>query len=555
MTSNETDFPADLRTLILSPTDYLAGGVRSLRFHLTNSDPQTALYVKLSCEADWVSLSPQEAALGPGEKQAVAVTVKVDTARAQLQAGGPPATPIALLSQRLGGAGLSPLPTMSATVYVRLPVAICPSCEKTLDADLSDGATVPAFCPFCFERLRPCPICSTPNTWRARQCIADSSHTVRGLLDWTVLGGGPGHFGLRDPVDLGVAPLREGAGFSLTRRWSFPSVPPTRSEQTLYWSAPIAAYGMVAAAAATSEGDAHIYAFQSDTGAPLWDPYPLADPVYPERGGVTLNEGKLYAATVEGLLVCADALRGTRLWERTLAGKVYGAPVPSTPGSPLLVPLVTPEGGALAQVGVELGDGICMTPLEGPVMTAPAFFDGKVLVHDDSGVLSCIELTTGKLLWRSNGLGKFQASPIAYDGRVYSATDTGKVFAHEIQTGKELWQVEVTSVALSGTPACDGSLLYLPGEDGVHLVSAALGRAVRRYPTRRPVRSSPVVIAGSLLFGVTDGDIYGAAPGRTMERLYETGTISSQIITAPALADGALFLTSTNGVLYSLALS
>ena len=82
-----------------------------------------------------------------------------------------------------------------------------------------------------------------------------------------------------------------------------------------------------------------------------------------------------------------------------------------------------------------------------------------------------------------------------------------------------------------------------------------MGRAVRRYPTRRPVRSSPVVLGGTLLFGVTDGDVYGAAPGKTLERLYETGTVSSQIIAAPALADGALFLTSTNGVLYSLALS
>lgn len=554
MTSNETDFPADLRTLVLSPADYLAGGTKTLRFHLTNSDPQTALYVKLSGTADWLSLAPQETALAPGEKQAIAVTVRVDAARAQLQAGGPPAAPITLLSQRLGGAGSSPLPTMSAMVYVRLPVAICPSCERTLDADLSDGASIPAFCPFCFERLRPCPICSTPNTWRAQQCIADSSHIVRGNADWPVLGGDSGHTGSRDLNSLGLPAVREGMNVALTRRWSYPSVPPSRAENVLFWSAPAAAYGMVAAAAATAEGDAHIYAFQSDTGAPLWDPYPLSDPVYPERGGVTIHEGQLYAATVEGLLICADALRGTRLWERALEGKVYGAPVASTPEGPLLVPLVTPNGGGLAQIGLAQGTSVSLTPLEGPVMTAPAYADGRVLVHDDSGVLSCLALETGQLLWRANGLGQFQAAPLVYEGKVYSATNTGKVFAHELQTGKELWQVEVTSAVLAGTPACDGSLLYLPGEDGIHLVSAALGRAVRRYPTRRPVRSSPVVLGGTLLFGVTDGDVYGAAPGRTMERLYETGTIGSQIIAAPALADGAVFLTSTNGVLYSLSL-
>jgi outer membrane protein assembly factor BamB len=555
VTSNETDFPADVRTLILSPEDYLAGGIKVLRFHLTNSDAQTALYVKLACETSWLSVTPQEAALAPGEKQAIAVTVQIEGARTQLQAGGAPASPIALQCQRLGGAGTSPLPQMSARVYVRLPVAICPSCEKTLDADLTDGATIPAICPYCFERLRPCPICSTPNTWRAKQCIADESHIVRGLRDWIALGGDPSHFGTREPASIGLPPTHEGGGLSLTRRWSYPSVPPGRREQVLYWSAPVAAYGLVASTAATTEGDAHIFAFQSDTGAPLWDPYPIADPVYPERGGVTINEGKLYAATVEGLLVCMDVLRGTRLWERTLEGKVYGAAVPSTPGSPLLVPLVTPDGGALAQVAAERGDGICITPLDGPVMTAPAFIHGKILVHDDSGTLTCVELETGTVLWRSHGLGKFQAAPVAFDDKVYSATESGKVFAHALQTGKELWQVEVTNTALSGTPACDGSLLYVPAEDGIHLVSAAMGRAVRRYPTRRPVRSSPVVMGGSLIFGVTDGDIYGASSGKTMERIYETGTVGSQIIAAPALADGAIFLTATNGVLYSLALS
>jgi outer membrane protein assembly factor BamB len=41
-------------------------------------------------------------------------------------------------------------------------------------------------------------------------------------------------------------------------------------------------------------------------------------------------------------------------------------------------------------------------------------------------------------------------------------------------------------------------------------------------------------------------------PGRTLERLYETGTTGSQIIAAPATSDGALFVTATNGVLYAL---
>lgn len=555
MNETQDELPTDVRTLILSPEDYLAGGRKAMRFHLVNRDPEATLYVRLASEAAWVTITPQEVALGPGEKQPIETLILVDAGRAQLLAGGSPAASIQLHSQRLGSVGATPPPTMSGTVYVRLPVAICPSCEKTLDADLSDGATIPEICPFCYERLRPCPICATPNTWRARVCIADSSHVVRSNMDWTTLGGGPGHFGAREPAALGLTLSRETSSLSLTRRWSYPLVAPSRTEQVLYWSAPVAAYGMVVAAASTAEGEAHVYAFHSTTGAPLWDPYPLADPVYPERGGVAVSEGRLFAATVDGLLCGIDAFRGTRLWERSVEGKVYGALVPSTLGGPLLVPLITPTGGALAQVRVESGEGICVTPLAGAVTTAPAFYRGRILVHDDSGALTCLELETGQLLWQVTGLGKFQTSPVAFDNRVYSAAENGRVRAYDIQTGKEIWQVDVTNATLSGTPSCDGSLLYLPAEDGMHLVSAAMGRAVRRYPTRRPVRSSPGVVAGAMLFGGSDGDVYGALPGKPLEKLYETGAAGSQIIAAPALADGAIFLTATNGVLYSLGLS
>jgi outer membrane protein assembly factor BamB len=72
---------------------------------------------------------------------------------------------------------------------------------------------------------------------------------------------------------------------------------------------------------------------------------------------------------------------------------------------------------------------------------------------------------------------------------------------------------------------------------------------------KRPVRAAPVVSDGTVLFGATDGAVYGAgASGRSLQVLYETGGAGSQVVAAPALADGALFVPSTNGVLYALSL-
>src|SRR5690606_22071002 len=121
----------------------------------------------------------------------------------------------------------------------------------------------------------------------------------------------------------------------LSRRWSFPTVPPARREAALAWSGPVAAYGLVAAAAATTDGEAHLYAFDAVTGAPLWDAYPLPDPVYPDRGGAALAGGRLFAATYTGACVAVDAQRGTRIWETSLPGRVIGAVVPVGENGPL----------------------------------------------------------------------------------------------------------------------------------------------------------------------------------------------------------------------------
>ncbi len=490
-------------------------------------------------------MAPSEVALGPGEKQTAEVRAAMGEARAAVQAGAAPAAPVQLAFQRLfpGSTGAPPSPTGTGTVYVRLPLATCPACGRALD-DAASGDASPDLCPFCFERLRPCPACGAPNSWLARNCVLDPAHVVRAAPDWPAVGGGPGHAGSRAGR----------AGLALSRRWSFPSVPPASRDAALSWSAPVAAYGLVACAAATAQGDAHLYAFDVTNGAPLWEPYALPDPVYPERGGSAIAGGRLFTVTVEGLCVCVDALRGTRLWETGLAGRVYGAPVPAGDAGPLLVAAATSGGaGCLYLLDAATGEVLRAAPLAGPPDAAPAAADGLAFVHDDTGALAAVELASGEVRWSAACGASFDAAPVVHGGKVFSATRAGTVLCHEGQTGTEVWRVAVTGVPFGGTPAHDGTLLYAPADDGMHLVSGQ-GRAVRRYGVRRPVRAAPVVAGGVLVFRATDGAVYGVAASRSLQTLYETG-VGSQIVAPLALEDGALFVPATNGVLYALSAS
>lgn len=542
-------FPADTHALSLGAVEFASGLPASARF-LVSNDHHAILHVKISPTHNWLTVAPSELALGPGERQMIQLTVDTAKARAAARAGEGPAIPIPLAFQRLhpSSRGVPPSPTGSGSVFLHLPIATCPSCKRHLDDAIASGETeqVPEVCPYCYERLRPCPVCGALNSWLARRCLRDESHAIRSAPDWTTLGGDAAHTGS----------LESRAPAALARRWSYPSVPPVRREARLAWSAPVAAYGLVAAAAATADGEAHLFGFDTYTGAPLWDAYPLAAPVYPDRGGAAVAHGTLFVATVEGICVAVDAQRGTRVWETNVKGRVYGAVVSCGEDGPLLIPTATESGeGRLVIVDMKTGNIIQTVTLNGPPDSAPAFAEGIAYVHDDAGTLTAIEVGTGSVLWTVKCGAGFDAAPVVRDGRVFSATSTGVVYCHAAKTGEMLWTLPVTNAPFAGTPAHDGTLLYLPADDGLHLVGASAGRAVRRYPTRLPVRSSPIVAGGTLFFGATDGSVYGAAAGRPLEKLYETGTVGSQIIAAPAFADNALFVAATNGVLYALSVS
>jgi outer membrane protein assembly factor BamB len=511
----------------------------TLSLELVNRRPDAVLHVRLASETPWLSLPVAEAALAPGERQSIWIRSESAGARRHLESDAEPTGSIRVAWQFLAGVGREP--SHGSSLVVRLPVHHCPHCGKRLELPAgSSGPAFPGTCPWCYERMRACPVCGEPNPAVARHCVSDPTHVVRDDPEWFCVGGDMGHSGYRAIRVSGCA-----------RRWSFP-VMPVPSSRSLAWSAPVCAYGLAVAAAAEPDGRGLIHGFDILTGARPWEPVELPDPVYPERGGCAVGDGVLFVATVDGMALALDMVRGTRIWETHLGGKVYSPPI-AVPGGPVVWNVRTGSGGALVQLDPRDGRRVACSEFDAPSSVAPASDGGRVLVHGVDGTVSVVPVGGGPLLWTARHDEGFDGAPWMTDGLVVSGDRSGRVVARDVVDGSAVWECSLGS-AVEGTPAGDDRVVVVPAGNGAHRIALASGKLVRHHALRRPVRSAPVLCETHLLLADTEGRLHGISASRGDEVLYEAGVPGARWIADPACADGTLVLAGTHGVLVGLAL-
>jgi outer membrane protein assembly factor BamB len=132
-----------------------------------------------------------------------------------------------------------------------------------------------------------------------------------------------------------------------------------------------------------------------------------------------LADGKIYLNTRQGdqeEILCLDALTGKELWKNGY-------------------PSMTVTGPSASQH-------------PGPRGT-PAVSNGKIVTFGAAGILSCLDATTGKLIWRkdnpTNAFPAFftGASPLIVDGMCIihiGKNNDGQVMAYDLNSGYEKWK-------------------------------------------------------------------------------------------------------------------
>jgi outer membrane protein assembly factor BamB len=166
-----------------------------------------------------------------------------------------------------------------------------------------------------------------------------------------------------------------------------------------------------------------------------------------------------------------DLETGERIWENgglVLENEEYARTIASAAVGEEIV--VAPSAKAKLAVAVKAdGKGDVTKNADSrvlPIMVdcpTPTIYQGRIYVVKDDGVGSCLDLKTGKELWKSRmGGERYQASPVAGDGKVYFLSLEGKCTV--IEAGPKLSDKRIENVLpgeFYATPAVSNGVIFL----------------------------------------------------------------------------------------------
>lgn len=332
-------------------------------------------------------------------------------------------------------------------------------------------------------------------------------------------------------------------------------------------AAPVVGGNMLFAVAS----DGTIHAFDKKTGAVMWDfEAEMADDMKPSAfgGGVSYDNGRLYATNGAGEVKALQAENGEVIWSKKPAGPLRGSPtiafgqifvmtqdnqiisLSANDGS-----LVWDESGSTAQSGV-FG------------VAAPAAGQGTVIAGYSSGELNAYRYENGRTLWadalaRTNistqvsSLTDIDADPIIDSGRVYALGQGGRMAAYELVTGQRIWELNLAGIS---TPAIAGEWIFTLTDDARLLAIARSTGRVRWITQLQQFRdekdregpifwTGPVLAGENLWVASSRGEIWKVSVGEGSSQLF--ADIDQPVSLPPIVADGYLYVLDDSGTIHA----
>ena len=168
--------------------------------------------------------------------------------------------------------------------------------------------------------------------------------------------------------------------------------------------------------------------------------------------------------------------------------------------------------------------------------SSPAIADDVVfIVHYGLGSkddLYALNANNGQSIWNYSYDGSWPASPAVSDGIVYAGDNSGNLHAINTTTGQLLWKFKA-GLPISSPAVANGAVFFWSvGDSKIYAVNAKTGQQIWNYSTEDllisndwGVISSPAIADGVLYIGSSDKNVYALNISGGVPLIPETKTI------------------------------
>ena len=313
----------------------------------------------------------------------------------------------------------------------------------------------------------------------------------------------------------------------------------------------------------------------STAGETLWSYslVPLRDDASESlAGGLAVDNGRLYVTSGFGTVSALDASTGREIWTQRVQATATGAPT-------VFGGLVYVIAGDSTAWAIETEDGRVRWQSDGlgdvgnvAGAAPPAVNNTHVVFAFGSGAVQGAFRQGGLNLWSADIVGARRGFAISLvdditgypviDGtNVYAGNHSGRVVALNVNSGERLWTAR--HGAMDPVWPAGNSVYFVSDLNELVRLDATTGEQIWAVdlpgyePVRRPQRRrdaafanhGPVLAGGRLIVASSDGFLRSFDPASG--ELVSQTEIRGGATTRPVVANGTLYVVSTNGVLHA----
>jgi len=288
-------------------------------------------------------------------------------------------------------------------------------------------------------------------------------------------------------------------------------------------------------------GDGWLYAFEPTTGKRLW------------KFDCKLNKPDPESTDIQNHLVATPVCHDDKVFVAVGQNPENGA------GPGCLWAIDASKTGDATQTGKVWHYG---GKAFGRSMSTVAIRDGLLYAAELDGYLHCLDVATGKRLWRHDLEAPVWASPLVIDGKVYVGNEDGDITVFKHDRHAKVLATNAMDETVYGTAVAANGVLYIGTRTQLY--------AIARSPTtsaqspKPPARSAKPLASRGAIAASPDWPMFRGnaqltgATGTTLPsalRVCWEFEAPDAVESTPAIVGDAVFFGCDDGILYALALA